>query len=98
MTLKKGPTKKKSFQFSVRNYFFKFHYKLREMSNVNSVIFISLKIFLVRKLLVYLILLPIVGLFIIRFNEYGIQGVKKKSDRPTHTGETGSGKGKQKYF
>ena len=25
--------------------------------------------------------------------------VKKKiSDRPTHTGETGSGKGKQKYF
>ena len=23
---------------------------------------------------------------------------KKISDRPTHTGETGSGKGKQKYF
>ena len=53
------------------------------MSNVNSVIFISLKIFLVRKLLVYLILLPIVGLFIIKFNEYGIQGVKKNlTDRP----------------
>ena len=47
----------------------------------------------------YLVLLPILGLFTIRFNGFGILEVKKKiSDRPTHTGDTGSGKGKQKYF
>ena len=38
-TLKKGPTKKKLLQFSVKNVsFFKFHCNLRELSNVNSVI------------------------------------------------------------
>ena len=49
----------------------------------------------------YLVLLPILGLFTIKFNGYDeILEVKKKkiSDRPTHTGETGSGKRKQKYF
>ena len=40
----------------------------------------------------YLILLPILGLFTIKFNGYDeILEVKKKSDRQTHTGETGSG-------
>ena len=55
---KKGPTQKKLFQFSVKNIFFKFHWKLRALSNVNSVIF--------KKILencLYLILLPIVGLY-----------------------------------
>ena len=52
-TLKKDPTKKKLFQFQSR-VFFKFHCKLRELSNVNSVIC---------KFFVYLTLLPIVGLY-----------------------------------
>ena len=44
------------------------------------------------------------GLFTIKFNRYDEifevrkNNNKKISDRPTHTGETGSGKGKQKYF
>ena len=49
----------------------------------------------------YLVLLPTIGLFTIRFNGYEILEVKKNNfptDRPTHTGGTRSGKGKQKYF
>ena len=38
-TLKEGPTQKILFQFSFKNYFFfRFYSKLRELSNVNSVI------------------------------------------------------------
>ena len=39
-------------------------------------------------------------MFTIKFYGYDeILKLKKKNfDRPTHTGETGSGKGKQKYF
>ena len=44
-------------------------------------------------------LLRQVLLYTIKFNGYPIWEVKKKnSDRTTHTGKTGSGKGKQKYF
>ena len=41
----------------------------------------------------YLILLPILGLFTIKFNGYDeiLEVKKKNSNRPTHTGETGSG-------
>ena len=52
--------------------------------------------------LLFLVLLPILGMhvFTIMFNGYDeILDVKKKiSDGPTHTEETGSGKGKLKYF
>ena len=38
-------------------------------------------------------------LYTIKFNEYPIcEVIKKNSDQPTHTGKTGLGKGKQKYF
>ena len=44
-------------------------------------------------------LLRQVLLYTIKFNGYPILEVKKKkSHRPTHTGKTGLGKGKQKYF
>ena len=45
----------------------------------------------------YLVLLAILGLFTIKFNRYDeiLEVQKKISDRPTHSGETGSGKGKQ---
>ena len=49
----------------------------------------------------YLVLLPILGPFTIKFNGYDeILEFKKKefSNRPTHPREIGSGKGKQKYF
>ena len=48
----------------------------------------------------YLVLLPILGLFTIKFNRYDeiLEVKKKNSDRPTNTGGTGLGKGKQKYF
>ena len=60
LTLKKGPTQKKLIRISVKNYFFfKFHCKLRELSNLNSVVLKNI----LSKLFVYLILLPIVGLY-----------------------------------
>ena len=43
-------------------------------------------------------LLRQVLLYTINFNGYPILEVKKKSDRPTHTSKTGSGKGKQNYL